>query len=526
MGPDTDPPAWIADAIAYQVFPDRFASSARVRKPGHLEAWDAPPTRLGFKGGDLLGIVEHLDYLAELGINTISLNPIFASAANHRYHTYDYGQVDPLLGGDIALRELLDAAHRRGMRVVLDGVFNHAGRGFWPFHHVMENGAASPYVDWFVLNPEWLASGHPLRAYPDAATPQDLAANWAVAHAAGSESLSTFGYRAWWDLPALPKLNTDNAEVREFLLGIAEQWIRFGADGWRLDVASEIETPGFWEEFRQRVRAANPDAYIVAEVWDERPDLLDGRSFDGLMNYPLLTSIVGFAAGTHLDQRPAGRHGWLGRNLVPLDGPAFAAGLERLMGVYRPAARGAMLNLLGSHDTPRLLTLSGGDRAALQLALLALMTLPGVPCVYYGDEVGLHGGMDPASRGAFPWQPESWDTQMHAYTKALIAARREAPVLRHGDVRLLGTAGTAVAYLRSWPAGGHKHEEGPTAMLVALNNGESAAILDLDDPELLASSWRALALPGAPNGPDVSSGGRGNLSLRLPARSGALLSRL
>src|SRR4029077_1310603 len=172
-------------------------------------AWDAPPTRHGFKGGDLLGIVEHLDYLADLGINTISLNPIFASAANHRYHTYDYRQVDPLLGDDAALRELLDAAHGRGMRVLLDGVFNHAGRGFWPFHHVMENGAASPYADWFVLNPEWLASGRPLRAYPDAWTPEDVAGGLEVAHAVGVESLSTFGYRAWWDLPALPKLNTD-----------------------------------------------------------------------------------------------------------------------------------------------------------------------------------------------------------------------------------------------------------------------------------------------------------------------------
>ena len=526
MGPDTDPPAWVADAIVYQIFPDRFASSSRVRKPDHLEAWDAPPTRFGFKGGDLLGIVEHLDYLTELGVNTLSLNPVFASAANHRYHTYDYGHVDPLLGGDEALRELIDAAHERGVRVVLDGVFNHAGRGFWPFHHLMENGAASPYVDWFILNPAWLASGRPLRAYPDASPVEGVPADWAATHGAGRDALTTYGYRAWWDLPALPKLNTENPEVREFLLGIAEHWIRFGADGWRLDVATEIETPGFWEEFRQRVRSANPDAYIVAEVWDERPDLLDGRTFDGLMNYPLLTSIVGFAAGAHLDRRAAGRHGWLGRNLVPLDGPAFAGRLERLMGEYRPAARGAMLNLLGSHDTPRVLTLSGGDRAAVRLALLAQMTLPGAPSVYYGDEVGLRGGMDPASRGAFPWEPESWDTDMQAYTRALIAARREAAVLRHGDVRLLGADETAVAYLRSWPAGGREERAGPTAMLVALNTGESATILDLNDPELLATSWRPIALAGAPDGPDLSGGERGNLSIRLSPRSGTLLRRL
>ena len=227
----TDPPAWVTDAIVYQIFPDRFARSPRVHKPGRLEDWDAPPTRHGFKGGDLLGIVEHLDYLVDLGINTISLNPIFASAANHRYHTYDYRQVDPLLGGEAAFRELLDTAHQRGLRVILDGVFNHAGRGFWPFHHVLENGAASPYLDWFVVNPEWLSSGRPLHAYPES---QDSAAP------RRRESLSAFGYRAWWDLPALPKLNTDNPDVREFLLTVAEDWTRFGADGWRLDVATEI----------------------------------------------------------------------------------------------------------------------------------------------------------------------------------------------------------------------------------------------------------------------------------------------
>ena len=410
--------------------------------------------------------------------------------------------------------------------MVLDGVLNHASRGFWPFHHVLENGAASPYVDWFILDPEWLASGRPLRAYPDASTPEVLAADWAVAQATGRESLSTLGYRAWWDLPALPKLNTDNPEVRDFLMAVAEQWMRFGADGWRLDVAAEIETPGFWEEFRQRVRAVNPEAHIVAEVWDERPDLLDGHSFDGLMNYPLLTAIVGLAAGAHLDRGAAGRHSWLGRNLAPLDGPGFAERLYRLMSEYRPAARGAMLNLLDSHDTPRLLTLCGGDRAAVQLSQLAQMTLPGVPCIYYGDEIGLQGGMDPDSRGAFPWVQASWDLETRAYTMALIAVRREAPVLRSGDVRLLGSTGTAVAYLRCWPSDMHGDADGPAAMLVALNNGEKAAILELDDQQLAGSRWRAIALPGVPHLAELAADERGSLSLHLPPRSGALIRRL
>src|SRR6185503_11844560 len=161
--PDT--PAWVRDAVFYQVFPDRFAASERVVKPGPLEPWDAPPTDYGFKGGDLLGIVEHLDHIAGLGANALYLTPVFQSASNHRYHTYDYLTVDPLLGGDAALRELLDAAHARGIRVVLDGVFNHVGRGFWPFHHLLESGGASPYRDWFYLQPEVIAGRRGLHAY-------------------------------------------------------------------------------------------------------------------------------------------------------------------------------------------------------------------------------------------------------------------------------------------------------------------------------------------------------------------------
>ena len=520
---DNDPPAWVTDAIVYQILPDRFARSPRVHKPGHLEAWDDPPTRHGFKGGDLLGISEHLDYLVDLGINTISLNPIFASAANHRYHTYDYRRVDPLLGGDEALRELVDAVHERGMRLILDGVFNHASRGLWPFHHVMENGAASPYVDWFILNPDWLSSGRQLRAYAEESAAETLEADWALAHAAGRESLATLGYRAWWDLPALPKLNTDNPEVREYLFETAEHWTRFGADGWRLDVPTEIETAGFWQEFRRRVRAVNRDAYILAEVWDERPDLLDGSTYDGLMNYPLLCAIVGFAAGTHLDSPSVGQHSWLGRNLITLDGPRFAEVLDRLMATYRPAVRGAMLNLLDGHDTPRLRTMGGGDRATVRLALLAQMTLPGAPCLYYGDEIGLQGGMDPASRGAFPWSSDAWDREMLAFTSALIAVRRAEPVLRRGGIRVLGAEGTAVAYLRSWADRSENDRGGSPSVLVALNNGEGDSSLAIHAAEVAGATWSSEALPGLRPLRDLMPSRDGGLIISLPPRSGALL---
>ncbi len=255
-------PAWVTDAIFYQIFPDRFARSERVPKQGlNLEAWEAPPTIHGIKGGDLLGVVEHLDYLQDLGVNALYFTPVFASASNHRYHTYDYYTVDPLLGGNAALRELLDEAHRRGMRVVLDGVFNHASRGFWQFHHTLENGAASPYVDWFHFDPDHLTGKRHWGAYP---SPHEQR----LIQEEGS--LRAIGYEGWWNLPALPKFNTNTPAVREFLLGVAEHWTSFGIDGWRLDVPGEINDNSFWQEFRRRVRAINPEAYIVGEIWYDR----------------------------------------------------------------------------------------------------------------------------------------------------------------------------------------------------------------------------------------------------------------
>src|SRR6476469_1236110 len=286
-----DTPAWARDAVFYQVFPDRFASSERVRKPGPLEPWDVPPTNTGFKGGDLLGIVEHLPYLEDLGVDALYLNPVFSSASNHRYHTYDYFTVDPLLGGDDALRELLDAAHGRGMRVILDGVFNHTGRGFWPFHHVLETGAASPYRGWFHFDQGALDAGRPILAYPPFGTP---------AH--------EIGYAAWWGIPALPQLNASDPAVRAYLMTVAEHWLRFGIDGWRLDVPDEIHEPGFWEEFRTRCRAIRPDAYLVGEIWRVAPDWLAGDRFDAVMDYPLAEAILGFAGGAHLDLGVIGAH--------------------------------------------------------------------------------------------------------------------------------------------------------------------------------------------------------------------------
>jgi neopullulanase len=225
------PPDWVQDAIFYQIFPDRFARSERMPDLG-FEAWEAPPTYNGFKGGDLYGVAERLDYLSDLGITALYLNPVFASASNHRYHTYDYYNVDPLLGGNMALSNLIDKAHDGNIRVVLDGVFNHASRGFWQFHHVLENGESSPYKDWFYFDPERLKGRRRWGVYP--------ATGELHALKNGEGSLRALGYQAWWDLPALPKFNTTTPAVREFV-----QWPHGPvAGGWTSRLRSTMMLSG------------------------------------------------------------------------------------------------------------------------------------------------------------------------------------------------------------------------------------------------------------------------------------------
>lgn len=519
-----DTPDWVRDAVFYQIFPDRFAASARVPKPGTMEPWDDAPTNHGFKGGDLLGIAERLPYLADLGVNALYLTPVFASASNHRYHTYDYLRVDPILGGDAALRELLDAAHARGIRVILDGVFNHTGRGFWAFHHVLENGAASPYRDWFHFQGAALEGRRPFRPYPwptDHESFPDEPVPGATDDERGDEAFRRLGYRAWWGLEALPKLNIDNPEVREHIFEVAEHWLRFGIDGWRLDVPTEIRDEAFWQAFRRRCRAVNPEAYLVGEIWHECPEWLAGDRFDAVMNYPLAQAILGFTAQAHLDEGVVRAHHEYGRTVLRRDGAAFAAEVERLMALYDPAVTGVQLNLLASHDTPRFRTMAGGDRAAHRLAVLLQATLPGAPCTYYGDEVGIEGNHDPDCRRAFPWDESRWDREGLAWTAAVYRARRALPALRRGDLRTAGVTGDAVAFLRGATAGGSE-------VLVAVNAGETAVTIAVSVPGLAGATLADVPLPGdavTVPGSRVVVGAWGETAVTVPPRTGRILVR-
>jgi neopullulanase len=454
-------PEWVKDTVFYQIFPDRFAKSDRLGKNLHFEPWDSPPTPLGFKGGDLLGVLEHLDYLQDLGVTAIYFNPIFASAANHRYHTYDYLNVDPLLGGNAVFGELLDAAHKQNIRIVLDGVFNHASRGFWQFHHALENRAASPYVDWFHFDPDRLSGKRHFSVYPDPTAQEEL-------HQ-GVGSYQALGYRAWWNLPALPKFNTQTPAVREFLWDVATHWIRFGIDGWRLDVPSEIDDDDFWREFRRRVKSVNPEAYIIGEVWHEAKRWLQGDQFDAVMNYPLATACLSFFGGERLDlsetHRPVSY-----RHVRPLEAGQFADRIDEILSLYDPAVVQVQLNLLDSHDTPRFLTSVGGDQTALRLALLFLFTYPGAPCVYYGDEIGLDGRHDPDCRKTFPWDPSRWNHDLLALVKKCVALRHAHPALRRGTYQRLYAHNGVYAFARKLAN---------NVLVIALNAASGTRLIDL-----------------------------------------------
>lgn len=339
-------PDWVRDAVFYQIFPDRFARSGANKDWPRLAPWGAAPTPENFFGGDLIGIRLRLPYLSDLGITALYLTPIFEAGTNHRYDTHDYLTIDPMLGDLDALRRLVRDAHDLGIRVLLDGVFNHCGDGFWAFRDLREQGERSPYRDWF------FSRKLPIRRDPPS-------------------------YQTCGGANYLPKLNTDNPEVRSHLLDVATYWVtEADIDGWRLDVPWKASRP-FWDEFRDAVKTAKPDAYLVGEIWrDANPWL---NCFDGVMNYRLRDIHLDYCIRDHMDAEDA----------------AFETqGIIEAFGAAAPD----QLNLLGSHDTPRLLTLSGGDESRALLALSAMFTSPGAPMLYYGDENGMEGENDPDCR--------------------------------------------------------------------------------------------------------------------------------
>lgn len=385
------PPEWVKNTVWYQIFPERFANGNPVNDPEGTLPWGSTdPTPENFFGGDLQGIIQRLDHLQDLGISGIYLTPIFKAHSNHKYDTIDYMEIDPQFGDRDTLHRLISACHDRGIKVMLDAVFNHSGYYFEPFQDVLKNGERSRYKDWFHI-----------REFPLQFEPRPNYDTFAFVH-------------------SMPKLNTENPEVKEYLLEVGRYWVReFDIDGWRLDVANEVDHT-FWRNFRKEVKAINPDLYILGEIWHDSMPWLRGDQFDGVMNYPFATNMINlFAKG----------------NLTPKQ---FAAEMNAVLFMYPDHVNQVLFNLVGSHDTPRILTECSENAEKVKQIYTLMMTFIGTPCIYYGDEFGMTGGQDPGCRKCMVWDQEKQNYELFTHIQHLIALRKKYPVLANeGDLSFI-----------------------------------------------------------------------------------------
>jgi cyclomaltodextrinase / maltogenic alpha-amylase / neopullulanase len=410
--------AWARETIFYEVFVDRFARGRSTRQA--LPPWGSPPTRDEHMGGDLDGLRRRIPHLVDLGVNALYLTPIFQATTTHKYNASDYLAIDPRFGTDGEFDRLVVSLHANGIRLLLDGVFNHCGRGFFPFQDVLDNGPHSAFRNWFHI-----------RSFP-------------------KHRHDALTYRSWRNCASLPVFNHDNPEVRTYLLEVVRHWLRRGVDGWRMDAVRDVPDKDLWRALRRAARRVQPEAFLLAELWGEGRAWLDGGRFDSLTNYSWRDVVLDFFVHrrTRVEE--------------------FVRALDRVQRPYTRSQQHALVNPLGSHDTERLFTLARGDVAAVNAAVFFQFVCPGLPIVYYGDEIGLEGGVDPDNRRAMEWRRASWNRRIFAHYQWMIRLRRSAPALVHGDWRLLAVlgAGNACVFLRTCAE---------QQALILVNNGDATA---------------------------------------------------
>lgn len=373
-------PKWVETTNWYQIFPERFCNGDASLNATDVLPWaSCPPKMERFFGGDLAGITQKLDYLQTLGIDGLYLTPIFTAPTSHKYDTIDYLEIDPNFGDKKTFKKLVDEAHNRGMKVMLDAVFNHIGDQSPQFRDVIVNGSTSPYYEWFYIK------------------------KWPVTTSEGE--LIGENYRNF--VPNMPKLNTEHPEVKAHLLEVATYWAReFAIDGWRLDVANEVDHQ-FWREFRQAVKAINPELYILGETWHDSHAWMQGEQFDAVMNYPLTKPMLEWLATQTIDGITAQQ--------------SFVEALMR----YTDNANAAMFNLIDSHDTPRLMTLANEDLERVKSCYTWMYASPGGSCIFYGSEVGVTGQQDPDCRPCMPWSGSEQQHPLFQHIQTLIRLRKE-----------------------------------------------------------------------------------------------------
>ena len=420
-------PDWVQDTIFYQIFPDRFNNGNLSNSSKKVCKWGDKPVRDNFFGGDLEGIIRKLPYLGELGINALYLNPIFKSPSNHKYNTTDYYKIDPIFGDENTLKRLVEELHQRKMRIILDGVFNHCGDTFWAFQDVIEKGPKSKYKDWFII-----------KSYPIIKQPEP-------------------NYRCWMGVPSMPEFNSDNSEVREYLLKVVKYWIKEAdIDGWRLDTVEYMD-PSFVKQIREAAKKIKKDAYVMGEVMGIATSWFKSKSLDAVMNYKLRDLIIDFFIKKVI-------------NAVE-----FNQQLYNFRQTYSDWINPFMFNLLDSHDVPRFLTLCGGNVKKTKLAAAFLMTYIGAPVIYYGDEVGMMGGEDPDCRRTMIWNKNQQNIDLLNFYKKIIKLRRENLALRRGNFKCLYQQGGLYCFSRQL------NEE---KIVVALNNSDKNEEINISLPEI------------------------------------------
>ncbi|WP_294130320.1 glycoside hydrolase family 13 protein [uncultured Clostridium sp.] len=415
---------WLQEAVVYQIFPDRFYNGDNSIDVEGTDQWGKGKVhRRSIYGGDLHGIIEKLPYLEELGVNLIYLTPIFKSDTNHKYNTEDYFNIDPQFGTLEEAKELVEKAHNLGIKIVFDAVFNHSGSDFFAFKDLIENQQESQYKEWYFID-SW---------------PVKKAKNKYYTFANGCDNM--------------PKLNTNNKEVREYLLKVGEFWIKeIGIDGWRLDVCDEVGHE-FWREFRKRVKEAKSDAIIIGEIMHEANSFLKGDQLDGIMNYPFKNAIIDFFA----------------KGII--NGREFLDIMAENRVLYMDSITKQMWNLIGSHDTKRIYNECHGNVNRMKLAIAYQFLYIGVPYIYYGDEIGLDGGDDPENRKCMIWDKEKQNRELFDFYKNMINIRKNNKVFTFGNFKEVYCENNIIAFKRVL-----EKEE----VLCVFNNSDDSVLVNIN----------------------------------------------
>jgi len=439
-------PDWVYGSVMYQVFPERFANGRSEINPENTIEWGSVPTRLDFQGGDLYGVIDKLDHIESLGVNILYLNPIFLSGSTHKYDSWDHFKVDPTLGGDDGLRDLISNCHDRNIKVILDCSLNHVHPRHFAFQDIVKNGENSEYKNWFTI------FDYPVRLIH---RPHLYANTYKVGWDGNEEEYKRYlektfdetkvpvevrdddgpivepSYKAWWGVPDMPKVNFESKEARQWALDVTKHWIEnFDIDGWRMDVAKELDF-SFWKEFRDIAHKANKDTLLISEIFGDTSQWLQGDRFDGTMNYSFREAMTDYFATKRINNKE------------------FADSLANLYSMYSFEALSSCQNLLSSHDVKRFLNRCGNEEDGILGAIFLQATFPGIAGIYYGDEIGLGGADDPFNREPFPWHnEESWNSTILDYTKKLMNIKKSSSIFKYGRFELLDDNEQFVAFRR------------------------------------------------------------------------------